>query len=576
MNNTLTDEQLEILQNAKSGIISIDSLAGCVDLDTEFFDGFGWKKISEYKNGDMVLQFNKDLTSTLVYPIRYIKSKCDNMYRFKTHYGVDMVLSDEHNVIYTNHSKKMNSNKSNTINLLNISAIDMVNKHMSNKSGFSGKFITTFNGITNLENKIDMTDDEIRLSIAIMADSNITKDGKIRINLKKDRKKYRLEKLLKSINIEYKKINYNPKDLLFDSYIFDFKFKEKKFPYSWVFATKHQKELIIDEIKYWDGADRTGNRMHSYFSTNKSDIDIVQMIAHSIGIKANYIVDDRVGEKQISSNGNVYIRKSISYELNFSNRIYVGIGQQSKVENRDKVISKFKTIDGFKYCFEVDSGMLVLRRNGKIFITGNSGKTSTLIEWCKLHPNDKILYLVFGKAMSDEAKKMFKSCKNVEVKTTHALAYKSFGALYKDKLTFSYKGIDCMRDLGLNRDYETANDVLKLFNSFLSSDAHDIEDYVENRLRGFKMKNEGLIRKLSSLCGELWRQSCDLKDDTKVTHDFYLKMYQLSNPNLGHPYDYILIDECQDSTLIIKALVDICKKDAKGIILIGDPNQSIF
>ncbi|MGL5188125.1 MAG: hypothetical protein ACRC7S_00545, partial [Cetobacterium sp.] len=56
-----------------------------------------------------------------------------------------------------------------------------------------------------------------------------------------------------------------------------------------------------------------------------------------------------------------------------------------------------------------------------------TGKTSTLIEWCKLHPNDKILYLVFGKAMSDEAKKMFKSCKNVEVKTTHALAYKSFG-----------------------------------------------------------------------------------------------------------------------------------------------------
>ncbi|MGL5191758.1 MAG: hypothetical protein ACRC7S_19115, partial [Cetobacterium sp.] len=173
-----------------------------------------------------------------------------------------------------------------------------------------------------------------------------------------------------------------------------------------------------------------------------------------------------------------------------------------------------------------------------------TGKTSTLIEWCKLHPNDKILYLVFGKAMSDEAKKMFKNCKNVEVKTTHALAYKSFGALYKDKLTFSYKGIDCMRDLGLNRDYETANDVFKLFNSFLSSDAHDIEDYVENRLRGFKMKNEGLIRKLSSLCGELWRQSCDLKDDTKVTHDFYLKMYQLSNPNLGQSYDYILVDEC--------------------------------
>lgn len=173
-----------------------------------------------------------------------------------------------------------------------------------------------------------------------------------------------------------------------------------------------------------------------------------------------------------------------------------------------------------------------------------TGKTSTLIEWCKLHPNDKILYLVFGKAMQMEGQKMFKYCKNVEVKTTHALAYKDFGSLYKDKLTFSYRAMDCMKDLGLNRDYETANDVLNLFNSFLSSDSLDIEEYVITRLKSFGMKNEGLIRKLSQLCLALWNQSCDLNDSTKVTHDFYLKKYQMSNPNLGQLYDYVLVDEC--------------------------------
>lgn len=205
-----------------------------------------------------------------------------------------------------------------------------------------------------------------------------------------------------------------------------------------------------------------------------------------------------------------------------------------------------------------------------------TGKTSTLIEWCKLHPNDKILYLVFGKAMQMEGQKMFKYCKNVEVKTTHALAYKDFGSLYKDKLTFSYRAMDCMKDLGLNRDYETANDVLNLFNSFLSSDSLDIEEYVITRLKSFGMKNEGLIRKLSQLCLALWNQSCDLNDSTKVTHDFYLKKYQMSNPNLGQLYDYILIDEVQDSSSVIKALVEYSKDDAKGIILIGDPNQSIY
>lgn len=34
----------------------------------------------------------------------------------------------------------------------------------------------------------------------------------------------------------------------------------------------------------------------------------------------------------------------------------------------------YMTTDGYKYCFEVPSGNLILRRNGKIFITGNSGK----------------------------------------------------------------------------------------------------------------------------------------------------------------------------------------------------------
>ncbi|MGL4453750.1 MAG: 3'-5' exonuclease [Paraclostridium sp.] len=571
--NNLTEEQIEII-NCKDEVLVINAKAGCVDSETEFFNGFGWKKISEYSQGDMVLQFNKDWTSTLVYPKRYIKADCKNMHRIKTNYGIDMVLSDEHNVIYVDISREKDRNKFGIGKLSSISASDMINRHMSNKTGFSGKFITTFNSITNLENPIDMTDDEIKLSIAIMADSNITENGKIRINIKKERKKIRLEEILNSVGIEYKKVNYNPKDLLFSTYIFDFKFKEKKFPHSWMFATRHQKELIIDEIKHWDGTERVGNRMHSYFSTNKSDIDIIQMIAHSIGIKANYRVDDRVGEDQTSSNGKIYKRKSISYELNFSSRIYAGIGQQSKVENRDKVVSEFKTVDGFKYCFEVDSSMLILRRNGKIFITGNSGKSSTMVEWAKARPNMKILYLIFGRSMADEAKVLFKSLKNVDVKTTHSLAYKGFGSMYRHKLTQSYRAMDCMKDLGLNRDYETANDVLNLFNNFLSSDAEKIDEYVVERLKGFGMKNEGLMKKLSQLCLALWNQSCDLKDDTKVTHDFYLKLYQLSSPNLGNEYDCIITDECQDLTHITVSILNSTK--CKHKVILGDRSQAVY
>jgi hypothetical protein len=45
---------------------------------------------------------------------------------------------------------------------------------------------------------------------------------------------------------------------------------------------------------------------------------------------------------------------------------------------KKKTFGKVKTKDGFKYCFTVPSGMLVLRRNGNINITGNCGKSSWL------------------------------------------------------------------------------------------------------------------------------------------------------------------------------------------------------
>ncbi|MBQ8006800.1 MAG: hypothetical protein IJ245_04125 [Lachnospiraceae bacterium] len=74
--------------------------SGCVDEKTEFYDGKEWKSIAKYKEGDKVLQFDvRSEQASLVSPSRYIRSKCDKMYHFYKP-GVDMVLSEEHRVIY--------------------------------------------------------------------------------------------------------------------------------------------------------------------------------------------------------------------------------------------------------------------------------------------------------------------------------------------------------------------------------------------------------------------------------------------------------------------------------------------
>lgn len=46
----------------------------------------------------------------------------------------------------------------------------------------------------------------------------------------------------------------------------------------------------------------------------------------------------------------------------------------------DMRVTDAEATDGRMYCFTVPSGMLILRRNGKIFITGNSGKDSTKVD----------------------------------------------------------------------------------------------------------------------------------------------------------------------------------------------------
>jgi HTH-type transcriptional repressor of NAD biosynthesis genes len=49
---------------------------------------------------------------------------------------------------------------------------------------------------------------------------------------------------------------------------------------------------------------------------------------------------------------------------------------ESNKKHRHTMFKPYTDHDGFKYCFRVESGMLVLRRDNQIFITGNCGKST--------------------------------------------------------------------------------------------------------------------------------------------------------------------------------------------------------
>lgn len=339
---------------AKSDLILIGARSGCVDGNTEFFSQYGWKRIDRYEEGDLVLQADqRTLKAELVKPTRFIKGVCDKWYVFKGKYGIDMKLSPEHNVLYETCSG----------NFIKDSAKNIYQRYFRNKRGFEGKIPMSFDfsGVG-----IDLTDGQIKVMLAVIADGSICRK-QCRFHIKKERKKQELRKIFKEAEIGWRE-KESCKEGYTDFYIYP-PVMTKKFNIGWYNCNKHQLELICDNVLKWDGnIDRFGRR--SFFTTDIDNADFVQFAFSACGYKATLNVNDRRGRVRVI-NCKEYITNSVDYVVTISNRhscsLVSGVRKDNiSIENKKEN----------KYCFTVPSGCLVLRRNGKIFVTGNSGKST--------------------------------------------------------------------------------------------------------------------------------------------------------------------------------------------------------
>lgn len=309
---------------------------GCLDKDTEYLTPNGWKKIKEFVDGDYVLQYNKDTQKTnFVRPINYIVKPCDEFFHYKNSKGMDQMLSEEHKMlVFTGY-------KGRGYKSITLSPIEL-NKKSLNKGyyGFKAAFETGESGVP-------ISDDMIRLDIAISADGCIRRTNEglnhIEMHLSKERKIKRMRKILKDSVIKYKETKNK------NSTYFYFKVPEiiDKELYYYYAANKKQLKIVIDECLKWDGHE--GYR--SYFSsTNKNNADVIQYAFSACGIRAGISV--------VRSD-----KWSDCYVVTPTKNEVVSYSQPTKV----------KSEDGKKYCFTVPTGYFVARRNGKIFVTGNCG-----------------------------------------------------------------------------------------------------------------------------------------------------------------------------------------------------------
>lgn len=199
-----------------------------------------------------------------------------------------------------------------------------------------------------------------------------------------------------------------------------------------------------------------------------------------------------------------------------------------------------------------------------------SGKTTTLVEFARRRPSSKFIYLAFNNSVVESAK--YKFPKNVKVSTLHGIAYKEFGSIYSEKLEKPFKALTVLNYLGLSRSskshIELSRLIVEIINNYTNSSYEKIEDAIPYH-------DKFTRQELLDYVEIIWFAMLDNTNDFPCTHDTYLKLYQLSEPDFH--YDYILFDEAQDANPVIVDL--IMKQMSKGkskLVVVGDTHQAIY
>ncbi len=226
----------------------------------------------------------------------------------------------------------------------------------------------------------------------------------------------------------------------------------------------------------------------------------------------------------------------------------------------------------------------IINSKGDILINAvaGSGKTTTLIEYAKARPEkSRILYIAFNKSVKIEAESKFSKSKltNVTIETAHSLAFRHIvqRSTYKIKKG-DYKPYEIVSLLGLSGSvvnhelYIIANHIQKLATYFCNSDVDKVQqlDYlntiVDPIAKAFVRLNYKYIERYAR---EFLAKMNNA--EIEITHDFYLKKFQLSNPILH--YDYILFDEGQDAS---PAMLHVFLHQQATKVIVGDTHQQIY
>ena len=249
---------------------------------------------------------------------------------------------------------------------------------------------------------------------------------------------------------------------------------------------------------------------------------------------------------------------------------------------------------GSTYCLTDEQEIIVSSQTDmKINAVAGSGKTTTLIEYARRQKEGKKgLYLAFNRTVRQQAQEAFarKGVRAVTIHTAHSLAYqrviKQNNELHQGGSYSAYELsgrmqqvtslVSCMPPTRRRAPWTAvAAHSLRLLAWFCNEPVTQIDQLDYSQLlrydplvsRRFAQYFNDVIQ-----AGAIWLWNQMDGRALKVTHDYYLKKYQLLEPKLN--YDYILFDEGQDAS---PTMLDVFGRQHHARrVIVGDTHQQIY
>ena len=194
----------------------------------------------------------------------------------------------------------------------------------------------------------------LRVLIMTQADGHYTADGAIRFHFVKQRKIERCKMLLRKAEIPFVVRQHKERALTIEISaravpLWLREFRSKTFGF-WLLD--ENPDIFFDELPHWDGYYSAPNSIQ-YSTVNKQNADIVQALAHMSG--RSCIMKSRKKEGA-----------NVNYVLD----IWLSPGTCHELKGKP-VVEEFV---GKIYCAVTSTGYFLVRRNGKVWVTGNSGR----------------------------------------------------------------------------------------------------------------------------------------------------------------------------------------------------------